>query len=128
DSSSGDAFSVVLMSAPPRRIVPEPSVNTSKVLAEIDNLRMPHGNADLAATLNTVEDMLRKSPGKNFDRREVYFFTDLQQATWIESKPTNLTETLQKIRKRARTYFVDVGRDGLSNLAVTSLTLSSPPA
>src|SRR5438552_261273 len=82
----------------------------------------------MAARLGAVEDKLRKSPGRNFDRREVYFFTDLQQATWIESKPTNLTETLQKIRKRARTYFVDVGRDGLSNLAVTNLTLSSPPA
>lgn len=128
DSSSGDAFSVVLMSAPPRRIIPEPSIDASKVTAEIEAMRMPHGNADLVATLNTVEDMLRKSPGKNFDHREVYFFTDLQQSTWIDDKPANLTEVLQKIRKRARTFFVDVGRDGLANLAVTNLSMPFPPA
>src|SRR5260370_19349654 len=81
ESSSGDGFSVVLMAAPPRRIVPEPSEDARKVADEIQGLRLPHGNADLAGTLNAIDDMLRRSPGK-FEEREVYFVTDLQRSTW----------------------------------------------
>jgi hypothetical protein len=100
DSPAGDRFSVVLMAAPPRRIVPEPSEDARKVTAEVQALRLPHGNADLAATLNTVEDLVRQSPGK-FQEREVYFLTDLQKATWL-ARHTGLAPTLQKIQTRAR--------------------------
>ena len=36
ESSGGDGFSVVLMASPPRRIVPEPSEDSRKVVAEIE--------------------------------------------------------------------------------------------
>ncbi len=77
-SPSGDGFSVILMAAPPQRIVPEPSDDAGKVARELQALRLPHGNADVPATLNAIDDMLRRSPGK-FDAREVYFLTDLQR-------------------------------------------------
>jgi hypothetical protein len=127
ESSGGDGFSVVLMASPPRRIVPEPSEDARKVVAEIDNLRLTHGNADLAATLNTVESLVRASPGK-YPAREVYFLTDLQQSTWIARQPATLSATLQKIKERAQTIFVDVGRDGIGNLAVTNLALDDSMA
>ncbi|HXG09300.1 MAG TPA: VWA domain-containing protein [Gemmataceae bacterium] len=127
-SSGGDGFSVVLMGAPPKRVVPGLSdVDVKKVRAEVQALRLPHGNADLAATLNTVESLLRESPGKYHDR-EVYFLTDLQRSTWISPQPGNLAATLQKIQAKARTIFVDVGRDKVSNLAVTNLVLGTPVA
>jgi hypothetical protein len=125
-SSSGDAFSVVLMAAPPRRVVPGAAEDAHKVATEIEALRLPHGNADLAATLNTVEDLVKQSPGK-FDEREVYFFTDLQQFTWL-SRQGSLTEALQSIQAKSRTVLVDVGQDGANNVAVTDLTLGAPLA
>ncbi|HEY7427505.1 MAG TPA: VWA domain-containing protein [Gemmataceae bacterium] len=127
ESSSGDGFSVVLMASPPRRVVPEPSEDARKVVAEIEGLRLTHGNADLAATLNTVESLVRASPGK-YPAREVYFLTDLQQSTWIVRQPATLSATLQKIKERAQTVFVDVGREGVSNLAVTNLVLDDSMA
>jgi hypothetical protein len=136
ESPRGDSFSVLLMAAPPRRIVSEPSEDPRKVVAEIKNLRLPHGNADVLATLNAVENLLRQSPGK-FVEREVYFVTDLQQSTWITGAGGNLKEgqsastfaaVVQKIQSRARTVFVDVGQDTPYNLAVTNLALGSSPA
>ncbi len=127
ESPRGDGFSVVLMSAPPRRIVPEPSEDANRVAKEVQNLRLPHGNADVAATLNTVENLLRASPEK-FEEREVYFVTDLQASTWLLKQPPAVAGVLQKIQARARTVFVDVGQDGLNNLAVTSLALGAPLA
>jgi hypothetical protein len=126
DSSGGDGFSVVLMAAPPRRIVPEPSEDARKVGAEIDALRLTHGNADLFATLSTVESLVQASPGKYPDR-EVYFLTDLQQSTWIARQPAALSASLQKIQARARTIFVDVGREA-GNVAVTELSLGEAMA
>jgi hypothetical protein len=127
ESAGGDAFSVVLMAAPPRRIVPEPSEDARKVVAEIDSLRLTHGNADLPATLNTVESLVRASPAK-FPEREVYILTDLQQSTWVARQPAVLSDTLQKIQARARTIFVDVGQEGAGNLAVTGLELGDSMA
>jgi hypothetical protein len=122
DSTGGDGFSVVLMASPPRRIVPEPSEDGRKVLAEIEGLRLTHGNADLAGTLSTVESLVQSSPGK-FPDREVYFLTDMQQSTWIARQPAMVAPILQKIQARAHTIFIDVGRDCPSNLAVTDLSL-----
>src|SRR5262249_45351278 len=90
DSPSNNSFSVLLMAAPPRRIVGEPSEDARKVIVEIQGLRLPHGNADLTATLNAVEDMVRQSPGK-FPEREVYFLTDLQASTWVSKQPGTLS-------------------------------------
>jgi hypothetical protein len=133
EASGGDGFSVVLMAAPPRRIVPgpsenvlEPSEDARKVAAEIDALRLTHGNADLFATLSTVEKLVQASPGKYPDR-EVYFLTDMQQSTWIARQPSALTATLQHIQARARTIFVDVGREA-DNIAVTDLSLGESMA
>ena len=64
-------------------------------------------------------------PRHRFDSREVYFLTDLQQATWTpEALPS--ASLLQEIQKRASTVFVDVGRDNVENAAVTMLTLADP--
>src|SRR5262249_17499716 len=128
DAPRGDGFSVVLMSAPPKRIVPEPSEDSSKVLAEIEAVRLPHGNADLAATLNTVENLVRQSPAK-FSQREVYFLTDLQHSSWLTKQPAALAPVVKKIQERTRTNIIlDVGAEGIANTAVTSLTLGITPA
>jgi hypothetical protein len=127
ESPSGDGFNLVLMAAPPRRIVSEISDDARKVTEEVKALRLPHGNADLTATLNTVENLLAGSPGK-FEEKEVYFLTDLQRSAWTARQAVDPSVALQKIQARARTIFVDVGQDGVNNLAVTDLVLGVPMA
>ncbi len=125
--SGADGFSVVFMTAPAVRVVPEPSENRRKVQEEIAKLRLPHGNADLAGALHAVDDMLRTSPTR-YEAREVYFLTDLQGATWTGPANRDIAETMQRIQGRARVAFVDVGQEATDNLAVTGLTLREPLA
>ncbi|MGL4552589.1 MAG: VWA domain-containing protein [Gemmataceae bacterium] len=125
---SGDAYSVVLMGSPPRRIVPEPSEDARRVAKEIRGLRPTHGNADLAGTLTTVAGLLRSSPGK-FPAKEVYFLTDMQRSGWLAQRPADVAGAIAAFKQvNAKAIFVDVGQDDAGNLAVTSLELGAPVA
>jgi von Willebrand factor type A domain/Aerotolerance regulator N-terminal len=136
-SNGGDGFSVVLLASPPRMIVPGPttdgdpglpSEDAEKVLARLDGLRRTDGNADLAAALTTVEDLLEASPPK-YAEKEVYFLTNLQRTTWVARQAAALSGTVQKIQARAKTAaIIDVGQDGAENLAVEGLALTDPIA
>lgn len=122
DSPSGDGFSIVLLASPARRIVPGPSEDARKVLAEIEALRLPHGNGDLVGTLNSVEALAAASPDK-FPLKEIYILTDLQQSTWVLPQPGLAAAALQKLQGRAHTVLVDVGGEAPTNIAVTSISL-----
>lgn len=117
-SPRGHGISVVLCGSPPQRIVPEPSEDHTRVIAELEALRLPHGNGDLAATFSTIEGLLQSSPEK-YPEKEVLFFTDLQKTTWLAGQPPSLTPTL----KRARTVLIDTAEQDQPNVAVTAIGL-----
>lgn len=129
ESPRGDGVSIVLMASSPRRVLGGtngPAEDTARVVKELETLRLPHGNSDLAGTLETVRDLLgdKLSPAK-FTSREVYFLTDLQKSTWAIPDPGKVSAALDVIGKRARTIFLDVGvNDPPRNYAVTSLGLA----
>ena len=127
ESPAGDGFNVLLMAQSPRRVVPRASDDARAVEREIEALRLPHGNADVLASLNAIDDMLRHSADR-FDSKEVYFFTDLGRSTWTSSALTDRASALQKIQAQARVVFVDTGQEGLDNVAVTSVVATDPPA
>jgi hypothetical protein len=124
-SSSADGFSVLLMAAPPRRIVSGPSEDAARVAEEIAGLSFPHGNADLAATLTAVRDLVKNSPTK-YDEREVYFLTDLQRSTWSTQTAGNPRDLFRVIQEQARLFVLDVGREIAFNSAVTSVQVGGP--
>jgi Aerotolerance regulator N-terminal/von Willebrand factor type A domain len=126
-SPRGDGFSVVVMAGPPQRLVPGPSDDAQKVRQAIDELRLPHGNANVVDSLQEVERILSESPADKFAVREVYFLTDLQRSTWVGAQPVK-AELLKRIQDRARLIFLDVGQDAVPNLAVTDVRLGAPLA
>jgi hypothetical protein len=125
ESPPGDGFSVLLMASPPRRIVSQASENARAVAREVEALRLPHGNADLLATLGLIDDQLRRSPDK-FEAREVYFLTDLGRSTWMPTQTADAAVLFQKIQARAHIVLVDAGQEGISNVAVTGLVVNDP--
>ncbi len=86
-SSQGDAFMLVLMGSPPSVIVGTPAVEPSDFLDEIEGLKLPHGTADLAATLVQIEQILKAAGPAGLTRSEVYFLTDLGRNTWMPDLP-----------------------------------------
>ena len=131
---SGDGFSVLLMKDSPTWIVGEASHDSRKVIREIEQLRGSHGNASVPSTVNLVAAKVTEAAGR-FPVQNVYFFTDLQRSTWQGVAPTEAGKDKEpaegkgkephlEIGQKARTIFVDLGRDDVRNLAITDLRLN----
>ncbi len=131
---SGDGYSILLMKDSPTWIVGEASADARKVKRELETLAPGHGNASVATALNMVSAKLVEYANR-YPTQAVYFFTDLQKATWAnplnapregeapkDEKERNVTAEIQQ---KARTVFVDVGRSDVPNLAVVDLALNS---
>jgi hypothetical protein len=134
DSGGGDGFSVLLMKEVPTWIVAEAAQDGHKVAAEIKALEPTHGNTSAASALNMVAAKLAEASAR-YTSREIYFFTDMQQTTWVSSQAPISAKgekgeksPLEEIQRRARTIFVDVvGKEAPGNLAVTDLRLGESP-
>jgi hypothetical protein len=133
ESSQGDGFTLVLMSAPPRVVVGTPAFEPREFRQEIDNLRLPHGGGDLAATLVKVEELLTAAAREypRLVREEVYFLSDMGRTTWAPELrgPTAAKEFLarsQRLSKRAKLYPIDLGQAASDNQALTALATAEP--
>jgi hypothetical protein len=131
DSRSGDVFTVIAMGDRPRTILDRDLIDRAAVATRIDALPQTHGRADLPATLTLVESAIHRQERDRFERQEVYFFTDLQRATW--ELPATAGEfhaecgmRIKKLAERATLLVVDVGRPRAENLAVTRLVAIDP--
>ena len=58
ESPQGDAFTLVLMSSPPRVVVAAPALEPGEIVREIDNLRPPQTTADLPATIGAIRQVV----------------------------------------------------------------------
>ena len=130
ESSQGDAFALVLMASPPRVIVGSPAAEPEDFQDELENLALPHGGADLPATLTEVEKILNTAGDGGWSRADVYFLTDLGRNTWLpdlkDDGQQKHAQRLAGLAQRASLIVVDLGQDGAENLAVTELTTSEP--
>ena len=131
ESSQGDAFSVVLMSAPPRVIIGEPSLDTQAVKDELQSLNLIHGGADLSRTLDEAQRIVQQAVEQNprLVRREVYFFTDLGRTTWEaaeESAAAQIAGQASELGQLASLAVIDLGQAEAENAAVSSLRVLEP--
>ena len=110
----GDGYTVLLMTNTAQAIVPGPSNDRDKVVAELRRqAKVTHTSADHTAALATVADVLTRSP-RAYPRRQLTFFTDLQRASWANAIPrpdSNATaEVWQRIAGRADEALVWIER------------------
>lgn len=127
DARRGDAISVVLTGSPPRVVVGDPSPNHGEVRKEIEEIIMPHGGTDLAASLEAIDRVLDAS---DIPQKEVIVLTDLQAASWRSPGgpgDEGLRRAVARLESRhARTMVIDLGKEGGENRGITDLRPSSP--
>lgn len=128
ESSEGDGFTLVLLSAPPRVVVGTPALQRRDFLRELENLDLPHTTADLPATLAKVEEVLAeaKREAPRLSRHEIYFVTDLGRVGWGMDRldaaiATDVRKRSERLAESAQLVVIDVGQPDAENLAVTSL-------
>lgn len=134
ESNLGDGFTLVLLADPPRVVVGTPAFEPSDFLEELAHLKLPHGGADLPATLGLVEEVLararREHPG--LKRAEVIFLTDLGRTCWLAdlaaSAAHEFRERSRRLGEQASLVIVDLGQDQAENVAITDLWLEQPYA
>lgn len=127
-SRQGDAINLVRISdSTPRVIVRRPAYQSSAVTEEIDQLLLMDERVDASTVLKEVDELL--SLALEIPRKEVYFLTDLQAATWSPSDSTEalrVRQELKTIAGRAKIVWLDVGEPSASNFAVTNLYADDP--
>ncbi|MFO0909281.1 MAG: VWA domain-containing protein [Isosphaeraceae bacterium] len=127
DARRGDAISLVLLADPPRIVIGDPSPNHEEVQKELDELVMPHGGTDLAASFNALDRVLESS---NIPQKEIVVISDLQAASWRRSegsKDEGLQRAIARIEARhPRTVVIDLGSNEQENRAIVDLSINTP--
>ncbi len=129
-ASPGDGFTLIVLANGAQAIVPGPSADTEKVLAELRTLKVTHGTTDLAAGLALVAETLSRSP-RSFPRRQVMLFTDLQKSAWAGLLPKpdgTVPEIWRGILPRAEVAVVDASVGEAENVALVDLSLNDAVA
>src|SRR5262245_6055745 len=131
DDTQNTAYSLVLMSRPPRVIISDPAFDRDDVLQEIDDLKLEHSGADLPATLSEIENILRRSKAQADARgrqinRHVCVFSDLQLRTWGDITMPDCQAQMARMESLATWQFVDLGQGGENNLAIARLAIDPP--
>ncbi len=125
----GDGFTLVLMRSPPQVLFAAPCDAPEEFLQALKEARQTHGAADLRETCIMAAGLVQRSPPK-YSRREVYFFTDLQTATWRprdSREKDEIAAMLARLPEMASVNLIDLGSDHSENYAVTDLSMGRTP-
>ncbi len=132
ESVQGDGFTLVLLGSPPRVVVGTPAFEPLDFRAEIENLRLPHGGADLVATLAKVEELLQAArlEQPRLLREEVYILSDLGRNTWAVdlAQPSGqaFLDRAKRLSQQASLAVIDLGQDDTENGAITRVATVDP--
>lgn len=134
-SPSGDVFTVILMTSQPKLLIGPEVIDHVAVADQIESLTQSCAGAHLEGTLALVRESLMSKENRRLpDRKEVYFFTDLQSRTWAPlenvSQPAGdksnaeIMKAVESLAKIGPLNVIDVGQPNASNLALTNLASS----
>ncbi|MCU0704046.1 MAG: VWA domain-containing protein [Fimbriiglobus sp.] len=128
NANPGDGFTIVALAGGAQAVVPGPSNDIEKVALEVRNLKPTHGTADYPSALTLVADTLARSP-RNYPRRQVTIFTDLQRTAWSPTLPKTDSpppDYWPRILPKADVAIVNVADDDADNLTVAGVALADP--
>lgn len=128
ESPHGDGFTLILMSEPPKVIVPSPAFARAEFLEELAGVSLPHGGGDLSGAMTKAVELLRtaRRDERKLIRDEVYIVSDLCGGSWrpddAAAKKQLRAQAEALTREGAALVVVDVGQSDTENTAVTHLS------
>lgn len=134
ESPQGDAFTLVLMAAPPQVIVGTPALDKKDVLQEIVGVQLLHTTADLPATVAALQELIERAVRENprLEQHAIYFLTDLGRVGWLpqlsSAAMADFRRRSQELSEAATLVVIDVGQPSAENLAITALRALDPVA
>ena len=129
-SSGGDGFTLVILGDPPETVVATPVFDRAALVREVRSLELSHQRGDLAATLASIETILKnaRQSAPQLRATRVCFITDLGHATWGEADAELVQQKLSKLAESVAFEWIDVGERQAENWAITGLRMSSRPS
>ncbi|MCE9545815.1 MAG: BatA domain-containing protein [Planctomycetia bacterium] len=131
----GDAFTLVLMCDAPRVIIGHASFDRAAVVREIDALAPPEAGANVPASLEAAERLVRETQQQypQLGRPQIHYFTDLGRNSWGADTRTpqvdrEFRQRLARLDEIGAVEMLPIGAAGAENLAVISLTAADPYA
>ena len=128
--SPGDAYTMLLMTEPPRTVIGEPAFNPQDVSDELAALKLPHTGGNLPATLAAaaqIIDRARLRTQPRLDRHRIVVLTDMGKSTWREAESAEVRRIVSELTKsEVPIEVVDVGGDAGDNLALVRLEERNP--
>ena len=125
DSRQGDGFTLVLLGDPPQAAISDPAFDPRDVVEEIESIKVRHGGGSLPLTLTEIENVLQsvRRQQAGLTTTTICFFTDLGRTTWDDVATQDCRLRIGRLAENASLALFDVGQDGMTNVAVTSLEL-----
>lgn len=124
----GDAINVLrICQSHPRTVVGQPAFQKQPVLSELEQVVLTDEPGDLLTTLKETADVLTRAP--EVPRKEVFFLSDFQAATWggnADAGRGTVRAALKKISESAEIVLLDVGDEPDANAAVVDWALAEP--
>jgi Mg-chelatase subunit ChlD len=123
--NKGDVVSLVRVSDTAVPVVREATVDVELVEREIARAEPGWGGTDLRAGLAAAGELLATSRKPS---KEVYLLTDMQAAGWgkpDQAPSDELKAALERMRKTAKAFVVDVGAERPENTAVVGIVPTS---
>lgn len=121
--SSEDTFSLILLSEFPQTAVHE-ARTAEQSIAAVEKVGLTDYGTSLPRTFQLIQDRIEAS--RNVDKR-IYLFTDMQRTAWEATGKEDLERFRARLARlskddRNRFYFVDVGDEAPSNVAVVGVS------
>ncbi|MBM4076788.1 MAG: VWA domain-containing protein, partial [Planctomycetes bacterium] len=106
-AQQGDAFNLVRIgNSLPRVLISRPSFDPNSVIDEIEQVSLLDERVDLSTVLSEIDLLTKLLP--EIDRKEIFFITDLQSATWTPEDSTEsgrIRTLLKGLASRAKLTF-----------------------
>ena len=127
-ANRGDAFNLIrIRDSEPRTVIRQPAYDSQSVVEVVEQMRPTEESGDIVATLKTVAEVVddASAPG----RKEITIITDLQSENWspaVAERRAVMQKSLQDLSRLAKLIFVDIGKPGAQNAAVTEFAATEP--